>query len=40
MAQGQVSAQPFASGVSLGKLLKHSEPRCLHLSKEDYVKTL
>lgn len=40
MVQGQVSAQPFANWVSLGKLLKHFEPRCPHLSKEDYVKTL
>lgn len=40
MAQGQVSAQPFVKWVSLGKLLKHPEPRCSHLSKEGYVKTL
>lgn len=40
MAQGQVSAQPFARWVSLGKLLKHADPRCPHFSKEDYVKTL
>lgn len=39
MAQVQVSAQLFATWVSLGKLLKHSEPRCLHLSMEDYGKT-
>ena len=36
MAQVQVSAQPFATWVSLGKLLKHSESRCPHLSKEGY----
>lgn len=40
MAHVKVSAQPFATWVSLGKLPKHSELRCPRLSKEDYENTL
>lgn len=39
VAQVQVSAQPFATWVSLGKLLKHFKSRCIHLSKENCEKT-
>lgn len=39
MAQVQVSAQPFATWVSLSELPKRSEARCPHLSKEGYKKT-
>lgn len=39
MALVRVSAQPFATWVSLGKLCKCSEPRRPRLSKEDYENT-